>query len=50
MGRCAFNQSTETATSGTRTLAVVMGGTSDAGDALLELPERSSVASPAVFE
>ena len=37
-------------TNGTRTLADVMGGTPDAGDAQLELPERSSVASPAVFE
>ena len=37
-------------TNGTRTLADVMGGTPDAGDADLELPERRSVASPAVFE
>lgn len=37
-------------TNGTRTLADVMGSTSDAGDVQLELPERSSIASPAVFE
>ena len=37
-------------TNGTRTLADVMGGTPDAGDVQLELPERNSVASPAVFD
>ena len=37
-------------TNGTRTLADVMGSTPDAGGAQLDLPERSSVASPAVFE
>ena len=37
-------------TNGTRTLADVMGGTPDAGDVQLELPERNSVAGPAVFE
>lgn len=37
-------------TNGTRTLVDVMGSMSDAGDIDLELPERSSVAQPAVFE
>ena len=37
-------------TNGTRTLADAMGGTPDAGDVELELPERRSVASPAAFE
>ena len=37
-------------TNGTRTLADVMGGTPDVGDVELELPERRSAASPAVFE
>ena len=37
-------------TNGTRTLADVMGGTPGAGDVQLELPERNSLAIPAVFE
>ena len=37
-------------TNGTRTLADVMGGSPAAGDVELEVPERRSVASPAVFE
>ena len=37
-------------TNGTRTLADVMGGMPNVGDVELELPERRSVASPAVFE
>ncbi len=37
-------------TNGMRTLADVMGGTPDAGEVDLELPERRSVSSPAVFE
>ena len=37
-------------TNGTRTLADMMGGTPSAGDAELEIPERGSVAQPAVFE
>ena len=37
-------------TNGTRTLADAMTGTRDAGDVELELPERRSVASPAIFD
>ncbi len=37
-------------TNGTRTLAEAMGSTPDVGDIDLELPERRSVARPAVFE
>ena len=36
-------------TNGTRTLADVMGSTPEAGDAELDVPERRSVAEPAVF-
>ncbi len=35
---------------GTRTLADAIGGTPAAGDAELEVPERGSVAQPAIFE
>ncbi len=37
-------------TNGTRTLADAMGSTPGAGDVELEVPERGSVAEPAVFE
>ena len=35
---------------GTRSVADVLGGTSEAGDVELEIPERHSVARPAVFD
>ena len=50
MSHHEFDHSTETATSGTRTLADVMSITPGAGDVDLTLPERTCVARPAVLE
>lgn len=45
-----FDHSAETATSGTWTLAEVMGNKPGAGDIDLTLPERTFVARPAFLE
>lgn len=49
MGYHEFNDSTETATGRMRTLAEA-GSTPGVGEIDLKLPDRSSVARPAVFE
>ena len=50
MSHHEFDHSAETATSGTRTLAEVMGNKPGAGDIDLTLPERTIAAGPAFLE
>ena len=50
MSHHEFDHSAKTATSGTRTLAEVMGNKPGAGDIDLTLPERTFVAMPAFLE